>query len=167
MIQIETLAPAQAALVQELYDQNPDYFLRISGHPAEPDSGLENLTVFPPGLAHSPILLGAFEGGRLVGVLIAVVGFPSEEFAHVALALVDGQAQGRGVGRALHEAYLGAVRQRPGISTLRLGIVATNAEVAEPFWRALGYAPSGEVKDFSQGDVVSNVEVFTRSVYLS
>ncbi|ORC22061.1 hypothetical protein A7979_00660 [Rothia nasimurium] len=167
MIQVETLAPTQADLVQALYDQNPDYFLRISGRPAEPGSALENLTVFPPGLSHSPILLGAFEGGHLVGVLIAVVGFPSEEFAHVALALVDGQAQGRGVGSALHEAYLGAVRQCPGISTLRLGIVATNAEVAEPFWRALGYIPSGEVKDFSQGDVISTVEVFTRPVYLN
>ena len=162
MIQIETLALAQADQVQELYDQNPDYFLRISGRPAEPGSALENLTVFPPGLSHSPVLLGAFEGGRLVGVLIAVLGFPNEEFAHIALALVDGQAQGRGVGRALHDAYLGAIRQHPNISTLRLGIVATNAEVAEPFWRALGYTPSGEVKDFSQGDVVSTVEVFTR-----
>ncbi len=66
------------------------------------------------------------------------------------------------MGRALHDAYLGAVRQCSHISTLRLGIVATNAEVAEPFWRALGYTPSGEVKDFSQGDVVSTVEVFTR-----
>lgn len=53
MIQIETLALAQADQVQELYDQNPDYFLRISGRPAEPGSALENLTVFPPGLSHS------------------------------------------------------------------------------------------------------------------
>ncbi len=66
------------------------------------------------------------------------------------------------MGRALHDAYLGAVRQHLNISTLRLGIVATNAEVAEPFWRAVGYTPSGEVKEFSQGDVVSTVEVFTR-----
>ncbi|WP_237188268.1 GNAT family N-acetyltransferase [Rothia nasimurium] len=164
MIQIETLALAQADQVQELYDQNPDYFLRISGRPAEPGSALENLTVFPPGLSHSPVLLGAFDDGRLVGVLIAVLGFPSEEFAHVALALVDEQARGRGVGRALHDVYLGAVRQHLNISTLRLGIVATNAAVAEPFWRALGYTPSAEVKDFSQGDVVSTVEVFTRPV---
>lgn len=66
MIQVATLAPTQADLVQELYDQNPDYFLRISGHPAQPGSALENLTVFPPGFSHSPVLLGAFEGGRLV-----------------------------------------------------------------------------------------------------
>ncbi|WP_326503078.1 GNAT family N-acetyltransferase [Rothia nasimurium] len=164
MIQIESLAPTQADVVQALYDQNPDYFLRISGCPAEPGSALENLTVFPAGLSHSPVLLGAFEDGRLVGVLIAVLGFPDKQFAHVALALVDRQARGRGVGRALHDAYLGAVRQHPHISTLRLGIVATNAEVAGPFWRALGYTPSGAVKDFSQGDVVSTVEVFTRPV---
>lgn len=77
MIQIERLAPTQSDLVQALYDQNPDYFLRISGRPAEPGSALGNLTVFPPGLSHSPVLLGAFEDGRLVGVLIAVLGFPS------------------------------------------------------------------------------------------
>ncbi|WP_237193885.1 GNAT family N-acetyltransferase [Rothia nasimurium] len=82
----------------------------------------------------------------------------------LALAQADGQARGRGVGRALHDTYLGAVRQCSNISTLRLGIVATNAEVAEPFWRAIGYTPSGEVKDFSQGDVVSTVEVFIRPV---
>ncbi len=68
------------------------------------------------------------------------------------------------MGRALYDAYLGAVRQHPNISTLSLGIVATNAEVAEPFWRALGYTPSGEVKNFSQSDVVSTVEVFIRPV---
>ncbi len=53
-------------MVQALYDQNPDYFLRISGRPAEPGSALENLTFFPSGLSHSPMLLGAFEDGRLV-----------------------------------------------------------------------------------------------------
>ena len=68
------------------------------------------------------------------------------------------------MGRALRDAYLEAVRQHPHISTLRLGIVATNAEVAEPFWRTLGYPPGGEVKDFSQGDVVSTVEVVTRPI---
>ena len=47
---------------------------------------------------------------------------------------------------------------------LRLGIVATNAEVAEPFWTALGYRPTGETAPYSAGDVVSSTAIWERDL---
>ncbi|WP_274585706.1 GNAT family N-acetyltransferase [Neisseria leonii] len=163
MTAIRSLTVHDADLVQTLYGQTPDYFLNISGRPAEPDSARENLTQFPPGIIGAPILLGAFEGGRLVGILIAVVGYPTAPTAHIGLLLVHPDSRGRGVGRALHEAYLARLGERAGIRTLRLGIVSGNARLAEPFWRSLGYEDSGARKPFQLGAVTGEVRIFTRA----
>ena len=42
-----------------------------------------------------------------------------------------------------NDALLSIVRGWPEIERLRLAVVATNSEVAEPFWRALGYQAVG------------------------
>lgn len=54
------------------------------------------------------------------------------------------------------------MRSVPGVGRLRLGIVATNAAVAEPFWRALGYTPTGETKPYRYDHLESTVALWER-----
>lgn len=48
------------------------------------------------------------------------------------------------------------------VERLRLGVVATNASVAEPFWRALGYEPTGEEQPYRYDHLVSTVALWER-----
>lgn len=52
----------------------------------------------------------------------------------------------------MHKAVLELLRAHPSIRTLRLSAVDTNAEIASPFWTALGYRLTGEVVPYSSGD---------------
>ena len=49
-----------------------------------------------------------------------------------------------------------------GLQRLRLGIVETNAAVAQPFWTALGYRPTGEVKPYRYDKLTSTVALWER-----
>lgn len=67
-----------------------------------------------------------------------------------------------GLGRAMHDAVLDRVRASPEVERLRLGIVATSASVAEPFWRALGYEPTGERKPYRHDHLETAVDLWER-----
>ncbi|UMG94361.1 hypothetical protein [Nocardioides sp. TF02-7] len=50
------------------------------------------------------------------------------------------------------------VRGWPGIRTLRLAVVATNRDVAEPFWLALGYRPVGDPVPYRYADLETTAQ---------
>ncbi|MFS2074239.1 hypothetical protein ACEN9R_05530, partial [Curtobacterium sp. CT11-133] len=54
--------------------------------------------------------------------------------------------------------------ERLRVERLRLAIVASNAAVAEPFWRALGYEPTGEEKPYRYDHLVSTVALWERAL---
>ncbi|WP_346846154.1 GNAT family N-acetyltransferase [uncultured Rothia sp.] len=159
-MEIRDINESHSVQLQTLYEATPGYFLNISGEVVEPSSALENLTVFPPGGQQKPILLGAFEDNQLLGVCIAVVGFPRENCSHIGLLLVGEDFQGRGIGRALHHAYVSQIRSYPEVDTLRISVVRTNLQLAEAFWKSLGYRPTGETKPFELGSVTSESIIY-------
>ena len=50
------------------------------------------------------------------------------------------------------------------MTTLRLGIVETNAASAVGFWRALGYEATGETAPYENDEVRSRVPLWERPV---
>ncbi|SOC88107.1 Acetyltransferase (GNAT) family protein [Curtobacterium sp. 314Chir4.1] len=124
--------------------------------------------------------LGLWEGERLVAFADVLLGYPVPSTAYIGLLVVRGGEQGRGLGRAMHEAVVERVRaasegsrtghsdverlpvERVPVERLRLGVVATNASVAEPFWRALGYEPTGEEQPYRYDHLVSTVALWER-----
>ncbi|GAA4735382.1 hypothetical protein GCM10023216_30360 [Isoptericola chiayiensis] len=75
----------------------------------------------------------------------------------------DGGYSRRVLGRAprRHDA-VERVARWPEISRLRLAVVDTNRDVAAPFWRALGYEPTGDVTPFESGSVRSTARIWAR-----
>jgi GNAT superfamily N-acetyltransferase len=127
-------------------------------------------------------------GERLVAFADVLLGYPVPSTASIGLLVVRGGEQGRGLGRAMHEAVVERLRaasegsrtrhsdvkrlperlperlpvERVPVERLRLGVVATNASVAEPFWRALGYEPTGEEQPYRYDHLVSTVALRER-----
>lgn len=155
--------------LQGLLETVPDYAERITGYPPGPSDGLSALLSVPEGFdpagKHG---LGLWEDGRLVAFADVLVGYPSPAVAYIGLLIVRGGLHGRGVGRAMHDAVVSFLRSADGtpvVGRLRLGIVATNADVAEPFWRALGYEPTGETKPYRYDHLESTVALWERPLW--
>ncbi|MCC8907466.1 GNAT family N-acetyltransferase [Curtobacterium sp. GD1] len=174
-------ADGDVAALQDLLESVPDYALRITGYPPGPSDGLSALLSVPDGFDPAgKVGLGLWEGERLVAFADVLLGYPSPAVAYIGLLVVRGGEQGRGLGRAMHDAVVGRVRAASGrsavgrsgversgverlrVERLRLGIVASNASVAEPFWRALGYEPTGEEKPYRYDHLVSTVALWER-----
>lgn len=164
---------ADAAAVQRVMESNAGYSERVGGAAPGPDAVDELLTALPPGVdAEQKHVLGLWTGELLVAFADVIVGWPEPTTAHVGLLMTDQEQQGQGLGRRLHTAVLdlvqsrpqGRLRSRPRVSLLRVSIVDTNADEAEPFWTALGYRPTGDTVPYSSGAVESVARVWTRPV---
>lgn len=132
------------ALVRLVAD-NGGYSERIHGRSALPTDAEEILTERPPTLrADRKHVLGLFDDEELVAVADVLRGYPSADFAYLGLLQVAARCHGQGLGRALHEHVLALVRTWPEVVTIRLAVADPNRAQADPFWRRLGYVPTGE-----------------------
>lgn len=137
-----------AGTLQTLLESAPEYSRRIASNQRRPSGGREVLEALPPGLdprCKFDIWLWIEGAGQLIGFSDIRHGWPRFRVAHVGLLVVHGAHRGRGVGSQPHDRVVERTVQWADVYVLRLGIVATNAAVAEPFWQALGYRPMGEV----------------------
>ena len=50
-----------------------------------------------------------------------------------------------------------------GAKRVRIGVVRTNEDVL-PFWTGLGFTPTGEVKPYRYGPVVSEVLILEKGI---
>ncbi|WP_439692690.1 GNAT family N-acetyltransferase [Curtobacterium sp. SP.BCo] len=164
--ELRELGPEDVDALQGLLESVPEYAERITGYPPGPSDGLSALIGVPDGFdpagKHG---WGLWEGADLVAFADVLVGYPVPSTAFVGLLLVRGDRHRQGIGRAVHDAVVERVRASvPEVGRLRLGIVQTNAAVAEPFWRALGYAPTGEEKPYGYDHLSSTVALWERGV---
>lgn len=150
--------------LQVLLETVPDYAERITGYPPGPSDALSALVSVPDGF--DPVGkhgIGLWDGDSLVAFADVLLGYPAPTTAYIGLLVVRGDRQGSGLGRFLHESLV-SLAVDVGADRLRLGIVATNAAGAEPFWRALGYVPTGERKPYRYDKLESTVALWERAV---
>ncbi len=161
-------ADADTEALQSLLESNPGYTQRISGRDPGPGDARIILTTLPPETGpDSKYCWGMWEDGRLVAFADVIRGYPQPAVAHIGLLISSGGSQRQGLGRRMHDYVVDRVSQWAEITVLRLGIVETNAGVAAPFWRSCGYAETGEVKSYTDGEVHSVVAVWERPVTTS
>ena len=172
-VTVRDLGADDVDALQGLLESVPDYAERITGYPPGPSDGLSALLSVPDGFgaggpgvggrdASGKYGIGLWDGPQLVAFADVLIGYPSSSFAFIGLLVVRGDRQQEGLGAAMHEAVVDRARSAPGVARLRLGIVATNAEAAEPFWRALGYEPTSERKPYRYDHLESTVALWER-----
>lgn len=160
---LRPIEPEDVEAVQSVIESDAGYVERVTGLPPGPADAQSLLLMRPPDLPEDhKVVYGVWCGAELVGLLDVLRGWPTAEVAHIGLLQVRGERQGRGIGRRTHELLLDEVSGWPEIRTLRIAIVATNASVAESFWRSLGYVPDGEPRPYRYANLSSTTQIFTR-----
>ncbi|PQZ53486.1 MULTISPECIES: GNAT family N-acetyltransferase [unclassified Microbacterium] len=151
--------------LQRLLEATPEYARRVTGNDPQPTDASNILEALPPLLTRSNKLgLGTWDEptDTLLAFCDVLHNWPHPGVAHVGLLLVHGQHQGKGLGRLLHDHVVERALAWRDVDTLRLSIVATNAEIAEPFWQALDYHPTGETAPYTAGNVESTAAIWER-----
>ncbi|KQS07375.1 hypothetical protein ASG04_14655 [Curtobacterium sp. Leaf183] len=162
---VRDLAADDVDALQQLLESVPTYSERVTGYPPGPSDALSALITVPPGFDPAGKLgIGLWDGPELVAFADVLIGYPDPATAYIGLLVVHGRRHGQGLGRSMHDAVLARVRGVSGVERIRLGIVATNAAVAEPFWRALGYRPNGVVQPHRYDRFESTVALWERPV---
>ncbi|MFW6776001.1 GNAT family N-acetyltransferase [Nocardioides sp. CPCC 205120] len=160
--------PRDVAALARLLASVPDFSQRVSGRPPGEDDADAVLTAAPPGLPadrkHAVGLWADDDPRRLLGFADLLRGWPSPESAHVGLLVTDGGLHGSGLGRRAFDAVAARVRGWPEVSRIQLAVVATNAAAAGPFWRRLGFEPTGRTSPYESGSVRSTAEVWAAPV---
>ncbi len=138
---------------------------RITGHPPGPSDAFSALTTLPPGLdAANKHAIGLWEVGELLAFADVLFGYPDPEVIYVGLLIARRVHRGKGLGHELHDAILQRALEEPAFTRMRLGIVQTNAKIAEPFWRRRGYRPTGEQKPYRYDHLTSSVTLWERPI---
>ena len=160
---LKVVSVGSSKTLQTLLESAPDYSRRITGNEPGPTDADNVLEAIPPGLDPQRKLgIGFWREDQLLGFADVLHGWPRSGVAHIGLLVVHGAHQGRGIGSRVHEGVIAQAVEWGDVVTLRIGIVETNAAVAEPFWRALGYQPTGEVVPYASGDVKSSTAIWER-----
>lgn len=162
---VRPLSAADAPLVQDLLAGSPGYTSRVFGRDVGAADGAAVLSTLPPGASPAAktvwgLLTG--DGAELLGLCDIVRHWPVEGTAHIGLLLIREDCAQQGLGRLLHDSVLTQLIAEGSLSTMRLGVVSTNAEGADPFWEHLCYVPSGEPRPCPDNPAGASVRTWTR-----
>lgn len=160
---------SDSAAVQRIMESNPEYSHRVEGAAPAPTAAEEVLSALPPAVdASQKVDLGLWDGPELVAFADVILGWPAVSVAHIGLLITDGARHDEGLGRTMHDAVIDHVGRDVRIKTLRLSIVDTNADLAEPFWARLDYEPNGEAVPYVvSGSVESTARIWVRPVVVA
>ena len=157
---------SDVAAVAALINADPGYVDRVEGRPPGQGDAIELLRDGPAGIGpKDKVVLGAFEGDRLVAVVDLIRGWPSRGTALIGLLQVHAEEHGHGLGRAVHQATLDWVMATwPETCVMRAVVAEPNATHADPFWRAMGYLPHGAPVPYSGERVQTTAQVWSRTL---
>jgi RimJ/RimL family protein N-acetyltransferase len=152
-----TGTPAEMAALQAVLEAAPRYFECVTGLPPGGAEAQSTVTALPEGKSYDDkFVWGLYEDGAMIGCADVVRGWNTREKAIIGLLLLAEPWQRRGLGRAFATLLEQTIAAWPEITTLRLGVVATNHD-ALAFWRRLGFRATGEVKPASPPFVADTV----------
>jgi len=144
LVTLSPVTPDEVDDLQAVIESDPEYVERVTGLPPGPADAQSLLMMRPPDLPEErKTVLAVRCDGVVVGIVDVLRGYPERHVAYLGLLQIRGDLQRRGLGHAAHDALLDVVGDWTEIQRLRLAVLATNSEAAEPFWRALGYQPVG------------------------
>jgi uncharacterized protein len=161
-LRLLTGEPEEMAALQRVIEGAPVYTQRITGYPPGPADAQSLMTGCPPDVEHADkFVWGITREGGMIGCADVIRGWPSADTAHIGLLLLTESYHGRGLGRRAYEAIEAQTRRWPPVRTLRLAVVATNAQVL-PFWHRMGFTETGEVRPYRYDKLTSESIILTK-----
>jgi GNAT superfamily N-acetyltransferase len=149
--------------LQRVLEGAPQYAERVTGAPPGAADAQSTYSVLPEGKRYEDkFVFGIYCGGEMIGCADVIRGWPRADTTHIGLLLFAEPYQRRGHGRAAYHAIEKQIRAW-GAKRVRIGVVRTNEDVL-PFWKKLGFSPTGEVKPFRYGPVVSEVLILEKGI---
>jgi ribosomal protein S18 acetylase RimI-like enzyme len=135
--------PDDAGALQSCLDGAPDYFERLQGCGAEPDTAERLLEEAEADASRRVLLLRLRRGGVAAGLLDLDLARGGPGTAHVVLLLLREGLQGMGLGSELVRATEERLRAE-GLGLVTLAVCDENPS-ARDFWERMGYELSARV----------------------
>lgn len=157
------MGEADIPALQRFFEENPEYFLAISGEGPHAGQGREEFEEHPPpDFPYDRKWTVRFvdAGGGMLAFAIVVSQLPAPGVWHVALFIVATRLHGSGVAKSLYGA-LEEWARRSGASWMRLGVVVGNAR-AERFWERMGYREARRREGVKAGRRVNTVRIMLK-----
>lgn len=129
--------------LQACLDGAPDYFERLQGCSAEPDTAQRLLEEAEADATRRVLLLRLRAGGTAAGLLDLNLARGGPGTAHVVLLLLREGLQGMGLGGELVRATEDRLRER-GLAVITLAVCDEHPE-ARDFWERMGYRIAARV----------------------
>lgn len=152
--------PTEMRELQRVFEDAPAYAHRITGVSPGRADAQSTYTILPEGKSYDDkFVFGIYRAGEMVGCADLIRGYPNPETAVLGLLLVSEKHQRQGIGRracALIEQF---IRNWRTCDRVRIGVVRTNDAVLPT---RLGFEPTGEVKPYRYGSVVSETVVLEK-----
>jgi GNAT superfamily N-acetyltransferase len=156
------LGPADVPQLQRFFDDNPEYFLTITGEPPTPREADEEINdALPDGWPHTKKWALGFidERATAIGTASVVSDLLAPGVWHIGLFMIATRLRGTGVAALLCDG-LDAWMHAEGARWLRLGVVRGNAR-AERFWERRGYVDLRE-REVPMGARTNTVRVMLK-----
>jgi len=154
--------PAEMHDLQRVLEEAPTYARRVTGVPPGRADAQSTYTALPEGKSYDDkFVFGIYRAGEMVGGADLIRGYPEFATALLGLLLVSEKHQRQGIGHNAYALIEQFIREWRTCDRVRIGVVRTN-EAVLPFWAHLGFEPTGEVKPYRYGSVVSETVVLEK-----
>lgn len=154
--------PAEMRELQRVLEEAPTYAHRVTGVPPSRADAQSTYTVLPEGKSYDDkFVFGIYRQNEMVGCADLIRGYPNPATALLGLFLVSEKYQRQGVGRRAYTLLEDFIRNWGSCDAVRVAVVRINEDVM-PFWTALGFEPTGEVKPYRYGSVASETVIFQK-----
>lgn len=156
LVQFREATAGQRAEVARVMAECGDYYQAVQGRVAGPAEVEDFFHAEVPGIAPDDVRsYGVYADGRLVGLASLVLGWKRPGQSMIGFLAVSERERGRGHARSACAALEAIARASPHGTSMRIGIVETNAN-AFGFWHHLGFVETGERKKLEEftGEVI-------------
>jgi ribosomal protein S18 acetylase RimI-like enzyme len=156
--------PGEVLALQRVIAAAPRFALAVTGLPPGPGDAQSMFTVLPEGTPYDDkFVYGVCLGGQMIGCADVVRGYPDPSTAFIGLLLIAEDSRRRGCGTTAYQTLESVILGWDGVERIRLSVVESNPE-AVPFWRSVGFEPTGETKPYRRGGFESRQVLFEKVV---
>lgn len=159
------LFAADIPALQKFFDDNPDYFIAVTGAAPRSNEGFEEFhDQVPADMSFTKKwLLGFYdEADNMIGMASVVSDLIAKNVWHVGLFVIATSLHGRGTARIIYDA-LEQWMCVSGATWIRLGVVDGNAR-AERFWEKCGYRDVRKRHGVEMGAKINSLRVMVKSL---